>query len=105
MRTVIGHRLLALNMVRVKASPPTGAISRRGEGNSRVAVDHGAARARAGIGTRRDRDVTDRAARNHAAGNVVDLAVSERPRELAGENPRSRRLEAVGVVLGNFAVV
>jgi len=25
--------------------------------------------------------------------------------ELAGEDPRSRRLEAVGVVLGNFAVV
>jgi len=51
---------------------------------------------------RRDRDATDRAARNHAAGNVVDLVDGERPRELAGEDPRSRRLEAVGVVLGNF---
>ena len=41
-------------------------------------------------------------ARNHAAGNVVDLVVGERTSELAGEDPRS---EAVGVVLGNFAVV
>jgi len=44
-------------------------------------------------------------ARNHAAGNVVDLVVGERPRQLAGEDPRSRRLKAVGVVLGNSAVV
>jgi hypothetical protein len=35
---------------------------------------------------------TDRAARNHAVGNVVDLVDGERPRELAGEDPRSRRL-------------
>ena len=89
----------------VRASSPTGAISRRGEGKSRVAVVRGAARACARIGTRCDRDATDRAARNHVAGNVVDLVDGERPRELAGEDSRNCRLEAVGVVLGNFAVV
>src|ERR1019366_5421283 len=78
------------------------AIGRR-EGKSRVGVVPGADRGR--IGTTRDRDATGLAARNHAAGNVVDLVVGEWPRELAGEDPRSRRLEAVGVVLGNFAVV
>src|SRR4051794_13297022 len=105
MRTVIGRRPLAVNMARVKASPPTGARSRRGEGKSGVAVVLGAARARARIGTRRDRAAIDRAARNHAAGNVADLVVGERPRKLTGEDSRSRRLEIVGAVLGNFAVV
>src|ERR1700682_2905259 len=105
MRTVIGYRPLALNMARVQGSPPTSAISRGGEGKSRVAVVLGAARARARIGKTRDRDATDRAARNHAAGNVFDLVVGEGPRELAGEAPRSRRVEAVGVRPGDFGIV
>src|ERR1700730_10346893 len=106
MRTVIGYRPLALNMARVKGSPPTGAIGRGGDGKSTVAVVLGAARARPRIGkTRGGVDAGLAGARNHAAGNVVDLVVGERPRELAGEDPRSRRLEAVGAVFGNFAVV